>query len=114
MKRGGGLLAKGRLLGIQFEVLLRDGLYQRICAAAIGYARDIRAAFAAQGVEFYGASSTNQQFPILAREQADYFRSAFGFAYWQAHGDRHVVRYCTSWATTAAEVRELMAAIARR
>ena len=112
MKRGGGLLAKGRLLGIQFEVLLRDGLYQRICAAAIDYARDIRAAFAAQGVDFYGASTTNQQFPILAREQADYFRRAFGFAYWQAHGDRHVVRYCTSWATTAEEVRGLIAAIA--
>ena len=112
MKRGGGLLAKGRLLGIQFEVLLRDGLYQRICAAAIDYARDIRAAFAAKGVDFYGASTTNQQFPILASEQADYFRRAFGFAYWQAHGDRHVVRYCTSWATTAEEVRGLIAAIA--
>ena len=113
MKRGGGLLAKGRLLGIQFEVLLRDGLYQRICGAALAYAREIRAAFAAKGVDFYGASTTNQQFPILDSAQADYFQRAFGFAYWQTHGDKHVLRYCTSWATTAADVRELLDAIAR-
>ena len=114
MKRGGGLLAKGRLLGIQFEVLLRDGLYQRICTAALAYAQEIRAAFAAKGVAFFGASSTNQQFPILDSAQADYFQREFGFSYWETHGEQHVLRYCTSWATTAAEVRELVAAVARQ
>ena len=113
MKQGGGLLAKGRLLGIQFDVLFRDGLYQRICATAITYAREIRAAFAAKGVAFYGASTTNQQFPILAREAAEYFQREFGFSYWEAHGEQEVLRYCTSWATTAEDVRALVDAAGR-
>ena len=113
MKRGGGLLAKGRLLGIQFDVLFRDGLYQRICATAVTYAREIRAAFAAKGVAFYGASTTNQQFPILAREAAEYFQREFGFSYWEAHGEQEVLRYCTSWATTAEDVRALVDAAGR-
>ena len=113
MKRGGGLLAKGRLLGIQFDVLFRDGLYQRICATAVTYAREIRAAFAAKGVAFYGASTTNQQFPILAREAAEYFQRELGFSYWEAHGEQEVLRYCTSWATTAEDVRALVDAAGR-
>lgn len=113
MKRGGGLLAKGRLLGIQFDALFRDGLYQRICATAVTYAREIRAAFAAKGVAFFGASTTNQQFPILAREAAEYFQREFGFSYWEAHGEQEVLRYCTSWATTAEDVRALVDAAGR-
>ena len=113
MKQGGGLLAKGRLLGIQFDALFRDGLYQRICATAVTYAREIRAAFAAKGVAFYGASTTNQQFPILAREAAEYFQREFGFSYWEAHGEQEVLRYCTSWATTAEDVRALVDAAGR-
>lgn len=103
----------GALLGIQFDVLFRDGLYQRICATAITYAREIRAAFAAKGVAFFGASTTNQQFPILAREAAEYFQREFGFSYWEAHGEQEVLRYCTSWATTAEDVRALVDAAGR-
>ena len=103
----------GALLGIQFDVLFRDGLYQRICATAVTYAREIRAAFAAKGVAFYGASTTNQQFPILAREAAEYFQREFGFSYWEAHGEQEVLRYCTSWATTAEDVRALVDAAER-
>ena len=112
MKQHGGLLAKGRLLGIQFDVLFRDGLYQRICATAVTYAREIRAAFAAKGVAFYGASTTNQQFPILPEAEAARFIRDYGFAaYWPAENGQQIVRYCTSWATTAAEVEALLAAI---
>ena len=103
----------GALLGIQFDVLFRDGLYQRICATAVTYAREIRAAFAAKGVAFYGASTTNQQFPILAREAAEYFQREFGFSYWEAHGEQEVLRYCTSWATTAEDVCALVDAAGR-
>ena len=103
----------GALFGIQFDVLFRDGLYQRICATAITYAREIRAAFAAKGVAFFGASTTNQQFPILAREAAEYFQREFGFSYWEAHGEQEVLRYCTSWATTAEDVRALVDAAGR-
>ena len=62
---------------------------------------------------FYGASSTNQQFPILARDAAEYFQREFGFSYWEAHGEQEVLRYCTSWATTAEDVRALVDAAGR-
>ena len=112
MKQHGGLLAKGRLLGIQFDVLFTDDLYTRICHDAIAHARRIRSAFAARGIAFYGASTTNQQFPILPEAEAARFIRDYGFAaYWPAENGQQIVRYCTSWATTAAEVEALLAAI---
>lgn len=111
MKQRGALLAKGRLLGVQFDALFTDGLYARICHDAVAHALRIRAAFEAQGVAFHGASNTNQQFPVLTREQAAFFIREFGFAHWDDLDGRHVVRYCTSWATTAAQVDELIGAI---
>ena len=112
MKQHGGLLAKGRLLGIQFDVLFTDDLYTRICHDAIAHARRIRNAFEARGIAFYGASTTNQQFPILSEAEAARFIRDYGFADWGRHGNAHIVRYCTSWATTAKEVEALLAAIA--
>ena len=113
MKQHGGLLAKGRLLGIQFDTLFTGGLYTRICHDAIAHARRIREAFEARGVSFYGTSTTNQQFPILPEAEAARFIRGYGFAaYWPAENGRQIVRYCTSWATTAAEVGVLLAAVA--
>ncbi|MDO4643676.1 MAG: aminotransferase class V-fold PLP-dependent enzyme [Cardiobacteriaceae bacterium] len=111
MKQQGALLAKGRLLGVQFDVLFSDNLYARICQQAVVFAQIIRQAFEEKGFAFYGQSTTNQQFPIVNRAQADLLMHDFGFAYWQAHGTQHVVRYCTSWATTQAEVDSLLQAI---
>lgn len=113
MKQRGALLAKGRLLGLQFDTLFTGGLYTRICHGALAHARRIRQAFEAKGVAFHGESNTNQQFPILERRQADYFVREFGFADWEELDGRHVVRYCTSWATTAQQVDELLRAIER-
>lgn len=111
MKQHGGLLAKGRLLGIQFDTLFIDNLYQTICHGAIKYARRIRTAFEARGIPFHGRSATNQQFPILPTAQAGYFIRQFGFADWERHGEQHIVRYCTSWATTEADIEPLLHAI---
>lgn len=111
MKQHGGLLAKGRLLGIQFDTLFTDNLYQTICHGAIEYARRIRRAFEARSTPFHGQSTTNQQFPILPPEQADYFIRQFGFANWERRGSQHIVRYCTSWATTESDVEPLLRAI---
>ncbi|WP_305054841.1 low specificity L-threonine aldolase [Eikenella sp. Marseille-P7795] len=112
MKQRGGLLAKGRLLGIQFDTLFTDNLYQTICHGAIAHARRIRQAFEARGIRFYDASTTNQQFPILPEAQADYFIREFGFAaYWPAEHGWQIVRYCTSWATTERDVSALLRAI---
>lgn len=112
IKQHGGLLAKGRLLGIQFDTLFTGNLYQTICRSAITHARRIRQAFEGCGIAFYGASATNQQFPILPEAQAAYFIREFGFAaYWSAENGRQIVRYCTSWATTESDVATLLHAI---
>ena len=112
IKQHGGLLAKGRLLGIQFDTLFTSNLYQTICHGAIAHARRIRQAFEGRGIAFYGASATNQQFPILPEAQAAYFIREFGFAaYWPAENGRQIVRYCTSWATTKSDVETLLHAI---
>ncbi|MCQ9209500.1 threonine aldolase family protein [Granulicatella seriolae] len=112
MKQGGGLLAKGRLLGIQFDQLFKDDLYYQVGKKALFYSRDIRRAFENRGIEFYGESTTNQQFPILNANQADYFINEFGFALWEVLEDGRVVtRYCTSWATKPHDVKALIESI---
>src|SRR5699024_7440825 len=62
IKRHGGMLAKGRLLGIQFDVLFEDGLYFSICRQAVEQALEIRQAFEQRGIAMFCSSQTNQQF----------------------------------------------------
>lgn len=112
MKQGGALLAKGRLLGIQFDQLFKDDLYYQVGKKALLYSRDIRRAFENKGFEFYGESTTNQQFPIFNAKQAEYFMKEYGFALWETLEDGRVVaRYCTSWATKAQDVKDLIESI---
>ena len=108
VKRMGGMLAKGRLLGIQFEVLFEDGLYFQLGRQAVEQARRIRDAFQACGVELAFDSPTNQQFPVLTREQREALARKYSFNHWADLEDgRSVVRFCTSWATTPQAVEEL-------
>ena len=108
IKRMGGMLAKGRLLGIQFEVLFEDGLYFQLGRRAVEQARRIRDAFQACGVELAFDSPTNQQFPVLTREQREALARKYSFNHWADLEDgRSVVRFCTSWATTPQAVEEL-------
>ena len=65
IKQRGGMFAKGRLLGIQFDTLFTDGLYEAICGEAVKKAMTLREAFLAKGISMYGSSMTIQQFPIL-------------------------------------------------
>lgn len=113
IKRHGGMFAKGRLLGIQFQTLLEDGLYFEICKQATDYALEIRDAFKAKGVQFDGDSATNQQFPILTPEQLRVFDGKFKY---EDNGwydkDHKVVRFCTCWATTRENVDALLETIA--
>jgi threonine aldolase len=69
IKQKGGLLAKGRLLGIQFEALFENGLYFEISAHAIRAAKRLRRIFENHGCEFLADSKTNQQFPIMKNEE---------------------------------------------
>ena len=108
VKQQCGLLSKGRLLGIQFEVLFEDNLYFDLAKHANEQAAKIKNAFKDAGVEFFVNSSTNQQFPILTHEQIKKLRSEFDFL---DGGEKIAVRFCTSWATTDENVQKLVNAI---
>lgn len=114
IKQRGGMLAKGRLLGIQFDTLFTGGLYFGICKQAVEQALAVRRAFVDKGVEMWGNSYTNQQFPILTKEQMD-FLTGRGYIYevWgPAEEGRTIVRFCTSWATRPENLKQLMKDIA--
>lgn len=98
-KQKGAMLAKGRLLGIQFDVLFTDGLYHKISRHAASLAIKIREAFEEKGVDFLYDSYTNQQFPILTDEQLKKLDEHFVSSFWAKVGDKTAVRFCTSWAT---------------
>lgn len=109
IKQRGGMLAKGRLLGIQFETLFEDGLYLEISGNAIGYAMSIKNAFKAKGYEFLIDSPTNQQFPILTDSEIEKLSKKYSFQYWQRVDEsKSAVRFCTSWATKREQVEELL------
>ena len=112
IKQQGGLLAKGRLLGIQFETLFEDNLYFEISKHADQQAMRIREAFEARGISMLYNSVTNQQFPILTQEQYDKLARDFAFEEWERMEDGRVAcRFCTSWATLPANVDSLVSAV---
>jgi threonine aldolase len=112
IKQNGGMLAKGRLLGIQFLTLFEDGLYFELSRHAVALAMRIRNAFAAKGYDFLVDSPTNQQFPILPDEELKRLAADFQFSVWKKIDDRHTaVRFCTSWATRPEAVDALLAAL---
>ena len=112
IKQRGGLLAKGRLLGIQFDVLFTDDLYFKLGKYAMDLAKILREGFAAKGYSFMCDSPTNQQFPILSAEQIARLSKDFSFDdYGPADAHHRYVRFCTSWATTEENVQRLLQAI---
>ena len=109
VKQHGALLAKGRLLGIQFGELFRDGLYERIGHHAVTLAMRIKQTFTAAGYDVVVDSPTNQQFFRLPNDVIDSLRQHASFDYWGPRGkDMSIVRLVTSWATTEADVEELI------
>ncbi len=112
IKQRGGMLAKGRLLGIQFECLLEDGLYFRLGEQAVEQALRIRAAFEEKGFPLRYDSRTNQQFPILPDALLPRLGEKYAFSFWEKADEGHsVVRFCTSWHTTAEQVDALLSDI---
>lgn len=105
IKRHGGMLAKGRLLGIQFAQLFTDNLYMQIAQHAIDEAMRIKAALQAKGIKFLIDSPTNQQFPIFNNAQYEELSKKYLFSFWQRIDEEHTaVRICTSWATKSENV----------
>ncbi len=109
IKQRGGMLAKGRLLGIQFEVLFDGNRYIDICKNAIDLAREIREGFAKKGYKFLFPSPTNQQFPIIPDKKLEELSDKYLFEFWSRVDENHTaVRVCTSWATKRENVLALL------
>lgn len=100
IKQKGGMLAKGRLLGIQFDVLMTDNLYFGLAKHANYEAMKIKKAFADKGFKFLSETFTNQIFPILNQNQIDQLAENFDFYKWKKiDEDYSAIRLITSWAT---------------
>ena len=112
IKQNGGMLAKGRLLGLQFLALLENGLYEEISRHEVALALRLRDGLRQKGWDFLVDSPTNQQFPILPDAVLDALRADFGFSVWQKMGGgMTAVRFCTGWAAREEDIDALLAAI---
>lgn len=112
MKQGGAVLAKGRLLGLQFETLFTDGLYYKICRHGVELALQVKAAVQERGLGFVTDSTTNQQFIIFPQAMYDELSKQFALAPWEYMDDgRIAARICTSWATDPTQVDRLCSLI---
>ena len=109
VKQHGALLAKGRLLGIQFDTLFTDGLYLQISRHAIEMAELLKEGLKAKGYEFLLDSPTNQQFVILKNSKVEELQKKVVFSRWEKADESHtVVRFATSWATKEENVHALL------
>lgn len=112
MKRHANLLAKGRLLGVQFDALFTDDLYFKISRHAIEMAHQIRDIFVSAGYPLLFDSPTNQQYPIMPDTELAEIGKRFGYEYWErVDADHSGVRFCASWATKQEHVDALREAV---
>ena len=112
IKQHGALLAKGKVLGIQFDTLFTDNLYWKISRHAIDCAEELKQIFKEKGYTFYLESPTNQQFIILGNEKMAALKEKVRFSYWEPYDEGHtIVRFATSWATTKEDLEELKAVL---
>lgn len=110
IKQHGALLAKGRLLGIQFDVLFTDDLYLQNGKHAVRMADRLRSAFEEKGYPFYLKTPANQIFIVLENERMKALSEKVVFDIWEKYDEEHtVVRFATSWATDGKAVEELIA-----
>lgn len=110
MKQHGALLAKGRLLGVQFDALFTDDLYFQISAHAIAMAEELKALFREKGYPFLLDSPTNQQFIILEKSKMAELQKNVSFGFWENLDKAHAaVRFATSWSTTEEDIQALRA-----
>lgn len=109
IKQHGALLAKGRLLGVQFDTLFADDLYFKISRHAIEMADRMRDAFREKGYEFYIETVTNQIFIVLENKRMEELKQSVSFSFWERVDDNHtVVRFASSWATREQDVDRLI------
>ncbi|MDF9825061.1 threonine aldolase [Breznakia sp. PF5-3] len=109
IKQRGGMLAKGRILGIQFLQLFKNNLYFDISLHAIKQAKRIKQAFQEAGYDFLYDSPTNQLFPILPVQKVEELSKEYAFIRWEElSSEKVVVRFVTSWMTREEDVSKLI------
>ncbi len=112
IKRHGGMLAKGRLLGLQFETLFEGGLYWSVARHALAQAKLLRKKLRELGCPELVESPTNQLFPILPDRWLSELRDRFAWTHMEKVDEDHTaIRLCTSWATKPQDVAEFLDAL---
>ena len=105
VKQQGALLAKGRLLGIQFDTLFTDDLYTRISKNAIETAMKLKRALQEKGYQLFLDSPTNQQFVVLENKKKEELGKEVQFDFWEKYDEDHtVIRFATSWGTKMEDI----------
>ena len=109
VKQSGALLAKGWILGVQFDVLFTEELYLECGKNGIRTASMLRKGLKEKGYSFYIESPTNQIFVVLENTKMQELKAKVSFSFWEALDESHtVVRFATSWATQEEEIKELL------
>ncbi len=107
-KQHGAVIAKGALIGLQFDALFTDNLYFKLSEHAIKMAMQMKRIFQEKGYEFFVDSPTNQQFIVLSDAEVERLSQHFIFTHFGQAGKHHTIcRFVTSWATTQEEIDEL-------
>ncbi len=110
MKQQGAMLAKGRLLGVQYCAALENGLYLELARRSIGMAQQLNQGLKALGIPMLIDSPTNQLFPILPHAVVEALGKAVSFEHWARVDEQHdCIRFVTAWHTTQEEVDALLA-----
>jgi threonine aldolase len=108
VKQHGALLAKGRLLGVQFNRLFTDNLYFEIGKHAIDLAEELKKVLHEKEYPFYLDSPTNQQFVVVENEKLEELSKVVAYGFWEKYDDSHtVIRFATSWSTTQEDIDNL-------
>ena len=112
IKKRGALLAKGRLIGVQFDALFTDGLYYRLGEHGIRMAERMKEILREKGLPFFLETPTNQQFILLEDRLLGPLSEQVSFSFWEKTDESHtVIRLATSWATTEEELEALRKAL---
>ena len=107
-KQHGALLAKGRLLGVQFDALFTDGYYFQLGRNAMEKAERLKSILSSKGYRFYMESPTNQQYVVVDNEKMKKLSEKVRFGFWElVDKDHTAIRFCTSWSTTDKDLDEL-------
>lgn len=108
VKQHGALLAKGRLIGVQFDTLFTDDLYLNISRHAIDMAEKLKKVLQEKGCRFFIDSPTNQQFIIIEDDKLNSLKEELKVSFWEKYDENHtVVRFATSWSTKPEDIEVL-------